>query len=111
MASAPEPIPDGLVAVVKRECPTCMLVAPVLRALAHAGADLCIYSQDDPAFPPDLTVRDDRGLETSYRLAISTVPTVVRFAGGREIARVEGWDRLEWEALTGTTGLGPELPS
>jgi hypothetical protein len=111
VASAIEPIPDGLVAVVKRDCPTCALVVPVLRALADAGAVLCIYSQDDPAFPPALAVRDDRGLETSYRLGVSTVPTVLRVQGGREIARVEGWDRAEWEALTGTVGLGPDLPA
>ena len=31
-------VPDGLVAVVKRDCPTCVLVEPVLRELAAAGA-------------------------------------------------------------------------
>jgi len=45
-------LPDGLVAVVKRECPTCQLVAPVLRELAAAGVPVLVYSQDDPAFPP-----------------------------------------------------------
>jgi hypothetical protein len=104
-------IPDGLVAVVKRDCPTCEMVVPVLRDLARAGTVRSIYSQDDPAFPPGLTVHDDRGLEVSYRLGVSTVPTVLRIQDGREIARAEGWDRPEWEALTGTAGLGPELPA
>ena len=41
---------DGLVAVVKRDCPTCELTAPVLAQLAAAGR-LQVYTQDDPAFP------------------------------------------------------------
>ena len=43
-------VPDGLVVVVKRDCPTCTLVVPVLQDLAARGA-LHVYSQDDPAFP------------------------------------------------------------
>ena len=103
-------LPDGLVAVVKRECPTCALVAPVLAQLAGAGTPLTVYSQDDPTFPPDCRVVDDRALAVSYRLDLTTVPTMVRVAGGRETGRVEGWERGEWEALTGVAGLGAGLP-
>ena len=46
--SAPPPLPDGLVAFVKRECPTCELVVPVLAEL-RARADLVVVVQDDPA--------------------------------------------------------------
>ena len=101
---------DGLVAVVKRECPTCQLVAPVLRELAAAGVPVMVYSQDDPAFPPDLAVRDDRALEASYRLRVTIVPTLLRLAEGRETARAEGWHRGEWEAVAARRGLGAGLP-
>ena len=63
---------DGLVAVVKRDCPTWRLVAPVLAELAAAGAPLTVYSQDDPDFPPGVRVVDDRSLEVSYRLQLTT---------------------------------------
>ena len=43
-------VADGLVAVVKRDCPTCVLVAPVLADLA-ARTDLVVLTQDDPTFP------------------------------------------------------------
>ena len=36
-APARPPLPEGLVAFVKRECPTCALVAPVLAELRQAG--------------------------------------------------------------------------
>jgi hypothetical protein len=62
-------LPEGLVAVVKRDCPTCVLVEPVLRQLGAA-----VWSQDDPSwFDPD-----DTDLELSYRLGIETVPTLLR---------------------------------
>ena len=49
------PLPDdGLIAVVKRDCPTCQLVVPVLEELRARTPALTIYSQDDPAFPPGL---------------------------------------------------------
>ena len=66
-ANAPRPpLPSGLVAFVKRDCPTCTLVAPVLGDLARR-AKLTVFSQDDPSFPPGVTVVDDTSLETSWR--------------------------------------------
>ena len=100
-------VPDGLVAVVKRECPTCVLVAPVL---AELGADVAIYSQDDPAFPDGLGARDDRDLEVSFALGIDTVPSLLRLKNGEVIGRIEGWDRSRWEAFTGVGSLGSGLP-
>ncbi|MDN5933557.1 MAG: thioredoxin family protein, partial [Pseudonocardia sp.] len=95
---------DGVVAVVKRDCPTCRLVEPVLAQVPG----ITVYSQDDPTFPPG--ARDDTGLDASLALAIETVPTLVRFAGGAEVARTEGWLRPAWEELTGVDGLGAGLP-
>ena len=42
--------PDGFVVVVKEECETCRMVAPVLAELATRWA-LTVYTQDDPSFP------------------------------------------------------------
>ncbi|SDE56408.1 hypothetical protein SAMN05660485_01102 [Blastococcus fimeti] len=94
-------LPDGLVAVVKRECPTCVLVEPVLRELGAA-----VWCQDDA----DWFEHDDLELELSYRLGIETVPTLLRVEAGEETARVVGWSREQWEELTGRTGLGADLP-
>ncbi len=94
-------LPDGLVAVVKRECPTCVLVEPVLRQLGAA-----VWCQDDA----DWFDHDDTTLELSYRLDVETVPTLLRVEDGRETARVVGWSREQWEALTGVAGLGEGLP-
>ena len=102
--------PDGLVAVVKRECPTCELVAPVLRQLADGGAALAVYSQDDPTFPGDVETHDDRDLEVSYRLRVETVPTLARVVGGRVVDRTEGWERAAWERVATRAGLGVSLP-
>src|SRR6185436_9605653 len=103
-------LPDGLVAVVKRDCPTCVLVEPVLRQLAAAGT-LCVLTQDDPTFPEGMaSVIDDTGLERSYGLGIETVPTLLRIEQGRETTRAVGWHRGEWEGVSGVRALGVDLP-
>src|SRR5215468_5537678 len=92
---------DGLVAVVKRDCPTCEMAAPVLGALTR-GAGLTVYTQDDPSFPETVPGRiDDTSLEVSHKLQIEIVPTLISFESGREIGRTYGWDRRERERLSG----------
>lgn len=104
-------LPTRLIAFVKAECPTCALIAPVLRRLADAG-ELTVLSQDDPAFPPDLAeVVDDTSLEWSFRYDIDTVPTLLSLDDGKETSRAVGWERSEWQALTGVSDLGAELPA
>ncbi len=104
-------LPDGLAVFVKRECPTCAMVAPLLESMARRGSALTVYSQDYPAFPPGLpNVVDDTSLEVSYRMGIEIVPTFLRVQGGRETARIIGWNRDEWGAFTGVPDLGAELP-
>jgi thiol-disulfide isomerase/thioredoxin len=100
--------PDGIVIVAKRECETCQMVEPVLGQVADKLPTL-IFSQDDPSFP-GIGAVDDRSLENSFALDIETVPTVLRFENGKEIARAYGWQRAEWERVTGISGLGPDLP-
>jgi hypothetical protein len=103
-------MPDGLVAIVKRECPTCVLVAPVLAELAAGGTPLTVYSQDDPRFPEGARVVDDRSLEVSFGLDLETVPTLLRVENGEIVERTEGWLRERWEELTRRSGLGDGLP-
>ena len=103
-------LPDGFIAVVKRDCPTCALVEPVLVQL-ESQIPLRVYTQDDPDFPAGISdVVDDTGLERSYHLNIETVPTLIRVAQGEEADRAVGWSRGEWQALTGVDSLGEELP-
>ncbi|HEY6908873.1 MAG TPA: thioredoxin family protein [Myxococcales bacterium] len=102
--------PDGLVAIVKRDCPTCALVAPVLAQLRASGVRLAVYTQDDRTFPSGLDPIDDASLEVSFRLGVETVPTLLRMSGGKEEARAVGWSRAQWEELTGVRGLGLSLP-
>lgn len=111
MTSAVElPLSDGVIAVVKRECPTCTMVAPVLAEIAAAGVSLAVCSQDDPNFPGTVDgVVDDTDLELSWRLDIETVPTLLLIEGGREVARLAGWLRPDWEKLTGVAPLGDGL--
>lgn len=100
---------DGLIAVVKRDCPTCALVGPVLAELQAAGR-LIVYSQDDPSFPEDVPeVADDRALGASYRLDVEIVPTLIRAKGGQETDRTYGWDKAEWARLVGRD-VGQGLP-
>ena len=102
-------LPDGLVAVVKAECETCQMVAPLLADLARR-ADLTVFTQDDPAFPPGVAAVHDGDLGVSWHHDIETVPTIMRVVDGREVERTVGWSRDEWRRLTGDPGLGAELP-
>src|SRR4051812_11935220 len=104
------PVADGFVAVVRRDCPTCRLVEPVLAGMGRTTG-VTVYTQDDPGFPEGVTDRrDDTGLDASLALDIETVPTLVRFAGGVEAGRVVGWSREQWTELTGIADLGEGLP-
>lgn len=99
------PLPDGLVVVVKRECETCRMVAPLLPEFATA-----VYSQDDAGFPPGMPVIHDHDLSVSWHHDIETVPTVIRVVDGVEVERTIGWARDEWQRVTGVAHLGEKLP-
>jgi thiol-disulfide isomerase/thioredoxin len=103
------PLPDGIVAFVKRDCPTCELVVPVLEELSKQ-LSLTVYTQDDPGFPQGIEARDDTSLELSWHHQIEAVPTLLRVEQGVEQERALGWHRGEWESLSGLDGLGPGLP-
>jgi hypothetical protein len=99
-----------LIAVLKRDCETCQRVVPVLAQIRQRGP-LELHCQDDPAFPETLGGSlDDTALDRSWQLRIETVPTLIRFEGGREVERIMGWDRAAWERVAQQPGLGPDLP-
>jgi hypothetical protein len=102
---------NSLIVVVKRDCPTCNLVVPVLRELQAARIPLTIYTQDDSRFPEGLAPVDDTSLEQSYRLDVQIVPTLIRVEDDRETGRTYGWDRGEWERISGVNGIGEGLPA
>jgi len=102
-------LPEGLVAVVKRDCPTCVMVAPVLATLRDT-VPLAVFTQDDPGFPPGVDAIDDTELEFSYRQGIEIVPTLLRVKDGQVVDQLQGWLRGRWEELTGVAPLGEGLP-
>ena len=103
-------LPDGLVVVVKHDCPTCELVVPVLERLAAGSEPLTVLTQDDPEFPQSVAAVDDTDLSFSWHHNIETVPTLLRVTAGRELERTVGWSRSEWQRVSGVEGLGPSLP-
>ena len=102
---------DGLVAFVKRACPTCTLIEAELGALARAVPGFRAVSQDDPRFPRGVQVIDDRELDHSWLNDIESTPTLIRYAQGSEVDRVAGWDREGWQRVTGLRELGRDLPA
>jgi len=106
-ASLPD---DGLVVVVKRDCPTCLLVVPALDQLAETS-DVTVVVQDDLEPFAHLSATLDANLDASWALRVTTVPTLLHRAGGTETERTEGWSRAAWEEITGIADLAPELPA
>ncbi len=102
---------DGLILVLKRDCPTCRLIEPVARALTAGGGLSGILCQDDPAFPEHLNVTDDRDLQGSWGLGIEIVPTLIRREKGVETARAVGWNREQWQSVSGCEPIGAGLPA
>jgi hypothetical protein len=107
-----ESLPEnGFVIVAKRDCHTCEMIQPVMRSLDRAGS-LTVFTQDDPTFPEGVSrVVDDHDLERSFHLKVETVPTLIRYEGGRETGRTFGWDRSEWVRLAGQAAAGEGLPA
>lgn len=103
--------PQKITIVVKKDCPTCTLIEPVLSELVTAFQDqVAIYVQDDPSFPESIKDKiDDTSLEYSYHKKIEIVPTLIFSTEKQESERTVGWDKAEWRKLTGIENLGAEL--
>jgi hypothetical protein len=100
----------GTVAIVKRDCPTCELVAETIQRLHAQGLLSAVVSQDDPTFPAGISVVDDRELAVSWALQPDTVPTIYRLADGVETERIEGWNRTQWSTFFGRDVADESLP-
>ncbi|MEI6742282.1 MAG: thioredoxin family protein [bacterium] len=103
-------LPDGLVAIVKRECATCVMVDPLFAHIAASGASLTVYTQDDPSFPASVAALHDADLSVSWHYDIETVPTLLRIENGVEVDRTFGWSKDAWQQFTGIADLGADLP-
>lgn len=104
-------LPDGLIVVAKRDCPTCQLIEPLLADIDREAGPLTVYSQDDPTFAEGVAgAQHDATLEHSFRLNTEFVPTLIRVENGQEVERTYGWHREDWQKLTGMAGLGDNLP-
>ena len=103
-------LPDGLVAIVKRECATCVMVDPLFANIAASGTPLTVYTQDDPTFPASVSAIHDKDLSVSWHYDIETVPTLLRIENGEEVERTFGWSKDAWQKFTGITDLGADLP-
>ena len=100
---------DGISVVVNSECPTCQLTSSLLTDLGSSG-HVTVFSQDDPSFPASAEwVRDDSDLAFSWHNDIEAVPTLVRVVDGKEVERLSGWNRKEWERLLELENLAPDL--
>lgn len=102
---------ESLLLFVKKACPTCEMIEPIVAELSASDPPLTVYCQDDPSFPDGAEpVVYDESLEISWRWNIETVPTLIRVEGGQEAKRLLGWHREEWRNLTGLSQLGESLP-
>ena len=99
--------------VIKKDCPTCEMIEPVLAELTTTyPGKVTIYVQDDPSFPESIENKiDDTSLEFSYRNNIEIVPTLICSSESKESARTYGWDKAEWRRLTNLSSLGESLDS
>ncbi len=105
-------LPDGLIVILKRACPTCALIEPVLAQLASGSKPLTVIVQDTADFEvgKGRQIADD-SLELSWQLDCEIVPTLIHREDGAEVDRTYGWFREDWEKLSGLSGLGVELPA
>ena len=105
-------LPDGLIVIVKRACPTCSLIEPVLSQLSASGLAVTVVAQDEANFSCEQARQiDDQDLAWSWHLGCEIVPTLIRRENGNEIDRTYGWFREDWERISGCAKLGTDLPA
>lgn len=105
-------LPDGLIVILKRACPTCALIEPVLTQLASGSRPLTVIVQDTADFAVGTGQQiADEDLNLSWQLDCEIVPTLIFRKDGVEVERTYGWFREDWENVSGLSGLGVELPA
>lgn len=83
----------------------------MLVQLQESGLVLSVFSQDSAEHPRGIErLIDDTDLKYSYFHTIETVPTVIKVEDGKELDRMAGWHRSDWESFTGVEKLGTGLP-
>jgi len=107
-----------LLVFFKITCPVCQLTMPFLQRLHEAGTlPIVGISQNDAvdtreflsyfgaAFPTLLDLEDE-GFQASNAYGLSSVPTMFLVEPGGVISRVlEGWNRIDMEALGADAGI------
>ncbi len=115
-------IPHGRAQVVcfaKQDCPTCEMVAPLLRELAESRVWVVAQDPDGGKALAEgdlagVVVMDDSDLHASYDSGVETVPTLLLVDGkGNEVSRAVGFVRSEWQELVAEYGrlVGEDLPT
>jgi hypothetical protein len=105
-------LPDGLIVILKRTCPTCALIEPVLAQLARGSRPLTVIVQDTADFAVGKGQQiADEDLNLSWQLDCEIVPTLILRDDGVEVERTYGWFREDWENISGLSGLGVDLPA
>src|SRR5260370_13272611 len=99
----------GLVVFVSADCPTCQMVAAVLRDLRNRTPNLTVFTQDDPQFPAGLDAVHDADLRLSWEAEIRTVPTLLRVEGGTVTSSMEGCRRTAWDKRIGSSHIHNRL--
>ena len=94
-------LPDGLVAVVKRDCPTCTLVAPVLAELGPAPppADRLHPGRPDVPRRRRRRVDDTRPRRVARPRHRHRADAAARRRRRARSNAIVGWSREQWEAL------------
>ena len=95
--------PTQFTLFVKRACPTCALIEPVVLQLQQQyPGQVQVFVQDDPTFPDTAEQRiDDTSLASSFQNQIEVVPTLIKHnTTGTELSRTYGWDQKAWIELT-----------
>ena len=101
----------ALICFIKEDCPTCKEVMPVLDAFFRQYGErmpVQVIGQTQAgnaalaaAFAPAFSILDDSALQVSFAANVETVPTLVRTdAAGAEIARLVGFVKDEWHAMS-----------
>ncbi len=113
-----------VICFVKEDCPTCNDAIPLVDALYRSAGDridVLVPGQtaDGNALLRqrhglDVPLLDDSSLKVSFAYDVEVVPTLVLADGeGRELERLEGFVRDEWQAFVGhASDLGEvEMPA
>jgi hypothetical protein len=100
-------LPDGLIVIAKRDCPTCVLVEPLLAGSRWwPSGVVTVYSRTirlrrrcaGRCSTPRSSTRSARGRDRAHADPRE---------GGREVERTYGWHRGDWQRISGQPTWAP----